>query len=216
MTVTRRMRDPGYRAAQLAGVREPHVAPFADLVDELAQGRGDVPYVAPIYGGTHARVLSLLASPGPASGGPRGSGLLSVQNDGPAAERMALLLDGAGIPVAELLTWNAYPWHLPDGESALTAARLEAGVEPLRRALALAPRITVAVLHGRKAQDSWRRLSRRHPDVAAPIRAIGTWSTADRTFMGLAARSTSPTCATPSPRWRRCCARGTQRGSAPS
>jgi len=61
------MSDPVFRADQAARLREPHVAPFADLVDELraAHPGREVPYVAPTSRGTRARVLVLHRSPAP-------------------------------------------------------------------------------------------------------------------------------------------------------
>jgi hypothetical protein len=50
------MLDPVFRRSRLDG-RLPHVAPVNALADEL---RGWVPYVAPLYGGVEARMLSVL------------------------------------------------------------------------------------------------------------------------------------------------------------
>ena len=53
----RRMADPAYRADQHARLHEPHIKPITDLVDELSNSpHGFIPYVAPSYGGEHARV----------------------------------------------------------------------------------------------------------------------------------------------------------------
>lgn len=61
------MSDAVFRADQAARLREPHVAPFADLVEELraAHPGREVPYVAPTSRGTRARVLVLHRSPAP-------------------------------------------------------------------------------------------------------------------------------------------------------
>jgi hypothetical protein len=64
------------------------------------------------------------------------------------------------------------------------AAELEAGVEPLRRLLSLLPRLRVVMLHGTSAQDSWKRLARRHPDLVSRLEVVPTFSTANRTFIG--------------------------------
>jgi hypothetical protein len=60
------MRDPDFKQEQLDGLRAPHVAPINALVDELRDpdGRGWVPYVAPVYGGIYARVLCIQSDPG--------------------------------------------------------------------------------------------------------------------------------------------------------
>jgi len=184
MSFYRRMSDRHFRDQQYSRLREPHIAPFTELVEELSTAQRPMPFIAPLYGGTEARVLSLLASPGPSTRAHSGSGMLCVENVDATAERMGHLLAEAHIPIGELLPWNAYPWYIPGAEDRPpTAAELEAGVEPLRRLLALAPRIGVAVLHGGVAQNGWRKFRNRHPGVARKIRALPTYSTADRTFV---------------------------------
>src|ERR1700751_2936908 len=95
----RRMREPAFRRSQEEGIWSPHVAPINALVDQLrAEGRGWVPYVAPIYGGIEARMLSILRDPGPmTNAADGGSGFLCLENDDPAAELFATLLAAAGI-----------------------------------------------------------------------------------------------------------------------
>ena len=157
------MSDPQFRQGQLDGLRLPHIAPVNALVDELTDsgGRGWVPYLAPAYSGVDARVLCVLRDPGPKTNDELGgSGFLSPENDDPTARRFAALLDGAGIPVSEILAWNAYRWYV-NGKP--TPAELEAGVEPLRRLLGILPRLRVIMLHGGSAQDGWKRLVRRTP-----------------------------------------------------
>lgn len=108
------MRDPAFRRSQEEGIRLPHVAPINLLVDELREeGRGWVPYVAPIYGGVKARMLSILRDPGPmtdSSG--KGSGFLCLENDDSAAERFATLLHEAGLTPDAMVPWNAHPWYI--------------------------------------------------------------------------------------------------------
>lgn len=111
----RRMRDPQFRQQQWDGRRAPHIGPINSLVDELmaSPGRAGVPYVAPVYGGVDARVLFVARDPGPMTQPELGgSGFLSLENDDASAERFAILLDDAGIPVGETLPWNAYPWYI--------------------------------------------------------------------------------------------------------
>jgi hypothetical protein len=171
------MRDPQFRQQQWDGRWAPHVAPVNALVDELIEpsGRGWVPYVAPSYGGVNARVLNIHRDPGPKTHSQYGgSGFLCVENDDASAERFATLLDGAGMPVSETLSWNAYPWYV---NRLPRAAELEAGVEPLRRLLGLLARLRVVMLHGGSAQDGWRRLARRHPDLALRFEVVPTYHT---------------------------------------
>jgi hypothetical protein len=178
------MSDPQFRQRQLDGLRLPHIAPVNALVDELSDpgGRGWVPYLAPAYGGVAARVLCVLRDPGPKTNDERGgSGFLSPENDDPTARRFAALLDGAGIPVSEILAWNAYPWYV---NAKPAPAELEVGVEPLRRLLGILPRLRVVMLHGGSAQDGWKRLARRHPGLAAGFEAIPTYHTSNQAFIG--------------------------------
>jgi hypothetical protein len=179
-----RMSDPQFRQGQLDGLRLPHIAPVNALVDELTDrsGRGWVPYLAPAYGGVDARVLCVLRDPGPKTNDELGgSGFLSPENDDPTARRFAALLDAAGIPVSEMLAWNAYPWYINHKPS---PAELEAGVEPLRRLLGILPRLRVVMLHGGTAQDGWKRLARRHSVLAAGFEAIPTYHTSNQAFIG--------------------------------
>jgi hypothetical protein len=153
------------------------------LVDELIDpsGRGWVPYVAPVYGGVNARVLCIQRDPGPKTHSQYGgSGFLCPENDDPTAERYAIQLDDAGIPVSAILGWNAYPWYI---NRSPRAAELEAGVEPLRRLLGLLPRLQVVMLHGVSARDGWRRLVRRHPEVAHQLEVVRTYHTSSKAFI---------------------------------
>src|SRR5689334_3207587 len=106
------MGNETYTQQQWADRRAPHIASVNDLIDELtaSPGRGEVPYVAPVYGGVDARVLFIARDPGPKTRREHGgSGFLSLENDDTSAGRFSALLCGAGIPVGETLPWNAYP-----------------------------------------------------------------------------------------------------------
>jgi hypothetical protein len=177
----RRMRNPAFRAAQHARKYDPHVAPINRLIDDLIEpgGRGWMPYVAPIYGGVNARVLSILRDPGPATQAEGGSGMLCVENDDATAERYATLLAEAGLPVSELVPWNAYPWYINRKPS---ASELDAGAEPLRRLIALMPRLRVVLLHGGDAQAGWRRFTRRFPGAAEGVAVVPSYHTSRQAF----------------------------------
>lgn len=185
------MRDAAFRAEQHARLHDPHVAPFTALVDELrgAPGHGWMPYVAPLYGGVHARVLSVFQDPGPKTEDGAGSGMICCENDDPSAELHATLLAEAGIPYSDVLPWNAYPWfrHRRGSTSGPSAAQLDAGVEPLRRVVALAPELRVVMLHGRVARDGWRRFRERHGVIARRLVTVETFHTSRQAFIGGAA-----------------------------
>jgi hypothetical protein len=57
--VVRQMGNETYRQQQWADRRAPHIASVNDLIDELtaSPGRGEVPYVAPVYADVDARAL---------------------------------------------------------------------------------------------------------------------------------------------------------------
>ena len=169
-----RMRDDEYRRAQREGLREPHVAPVNALVDELAAeargaGRGWVPHVAPLHGGVDARLLYLLRDPGPRVADPDrpSSGFLCVENDNGSAARLRELFGHAGVPPSATTPWNACPWLL---DHPPTAADVRTGVEPLRRLLALLPRLEVVLLLGREAQRCWDLLTAADDAPPADVR----------------------------------------------
>src|SRR2546422_9811421 len=102
------MRDPEFRRSQEKGIRLPHIRPLKALVDQLRkEGRGWVPYLAPVYGGVDAEMLAVLRDPGPMTNSAAGgSGFLCLENDDASAELYATLLDEAGIPASRMVPWN--------------------------------------------------------------------------------------------------------------
>ncbi|HEX8498664.1 MAG TPA: uracil-DNA glycosylase, partial [Actinomycetales bacterium] len=98
------------------------------------------------------------------------------ENDDETAERQAVAFAQAGIEPRDVLPWNAYPWF-KESQTALSAAELDAGVDPLLDVVELMPHLTVALLQGREAQSSWRRAIRRRPSLGrrSDIVVIGTY-----------------------------------------
>lgn len=180
----RRMRDRAFRDAQHAHLRDPHIAPFTELIDGLRHvpGRGWMPYLAPMYGGVHARVLSIFQDPGPMTEQGTGSGMLCCESDDPSAQVHASLLAEAGIPYRELLPWNAYPWYIHKQQRRVTAADLDAAADPLRRLIGLAPRLRIVMLHGGLARDGWRRFRSKCPSTARPLTVVETFHTSRTAF----------------------------------
>lgn len=104
--MTRRMRDAAFREQQVAKLRAKHIAPINKLVEELRNPTAGLwaPYVAPMYGGTNARLLSVLRDPGPKTNTAHGgSGFLCMENDDATAERIAGLFSGAGISAGDIV-----------------------------------------------------------------------------------------------------------------
>jgi hypothetical protein len=159
--MARAMRDKAYRAYQWAQRYTGRVAAVNRFIDELGAGHeaGRPPYVPPICGGVDALLLSISRDPGPKAGGITGSGFLSVENDDPSAERMGRFLRSAEIDYGRVLPWNAYPWYI---NSDPTTAQLSASVEPLRKLIALMPRLRVVTLHGAAAAKGWKLFLRQH------------------------------------------------------
>ncbi|WP_245649759.1 uracil-DNA glycosylase [Nocardia shimofusensis] len=173
--VARRMGDPEYRQEQYANRYEGRVAPINRLIDELVEESGEwMPYVAPVYGGTEARLLTLFRDPGPKTKVDKGSGMLSLENDDQSAERFLTFFEEAGMQVDDLMTWNTYPWYINRKPS---AAEIDRGLEPLERIIALLPELTVVMAHGGDAHTAWRRFERKNPAVAEKFLVIPTYHT---------------------------------------
>jgi len=158
------MAEPVFRHQQNRDRYAPHVRPINELVDELrGEGCCFVPYLAPMQGGTEARLLTLLRDPGPKTQDGTGSGFLCVENDDPSAEREAFTFAVVGISPSEFTPWNAFPWYINKNP---TSAQLKLGVEPLVRLVSMMPRLRVVMLQGGAAQAAWKHLIKLHPRFA--------------------------------------------------
>jgi hypothetical protein len=166
MVPSRLMRQARFRQQQWEHRFDGHVEPINRLVNDLrdADGRGWMPYVAPLHGGVSSGVLSLLRDPGPATQQNTGSGFLCIQNDDPTAQRQVEAFAAVGIQARDLLPWNAYPWYI---NRAPRAPELAAGVAVLKQVVQLLPDLAVVLLQGRDAQAAWRRLDRQYPGMPA-------------------------------------------------
>jgi len=203
------MSDAVFRADQAARLREPHVAPFADLVDELraAHPGREVPYVAPTSRGTRARVLVLHRSPAPSPVPPPAAAAVAAGSDQhgdqqveqqddqqgqpPAEERMLSVEgdDGASERLHGLLTDAGIdpslvlPWHaVPwtvEPSSPLSGIDAKAGRLVLARVVSLLPQLRVVVLHGREVEPVWDALATAGAAVPRGIRVERTFSTED-------------------------------------
>ena len=181
------MADHAYRAERLRQRGEGRVAPVNALVGALnaerPDGCGPIPWAAPHDGGVEAVVLTLLSNPGPAAGGPGGSGFVSVENAAPSSRRMVRVREAAGVEPEQVVVWNAVPWYVHDRLGGRTTAALRtAGVVPLHRLLALLPRLRAVVLHGGDARDGWARLLRAHPGAGDGVAVLSTWHPSNQVF----------------------------------
>jgi uracil-DNA glycosylase len=88
--------------------------------------------------------------------------MLCVENDDPAAENLANMMDAASVRANDVLLWNAYPWYINGNP---TSAQINAGLDPLYRLLDLLPHLEVVLLQGRVAQVSWERAVNARPEI---------------------------------------------------
>ena len=97
------------RELKLARLDDPHVAPLNALV-RLWRGRGRaVPWFDPDGGGTGARVLLLLESPGPATMALGERGFSSEDNPDPTARVLRAAREASPLRAVDCLRWNVVP-----------------------------------------------------------------------------------------------------------
>jgi len=177
------MTDPTFRTTQWNHRYADHIAPINHLVDDLRKDplRGWAPYVPPMYGGIHARLLSILRDPGPKTQDGTGSGFICMENDDPTAEAICNHFAAVQIDARDIVPWNAYPWYI---NRAPDAAEMTAGLEPLRRLIDLLPNLRVVMLHGGHAKTAWKKFERSYPDIVARRRlaVIPTYHTSRQAF----------------------------------
>lgn len=181
--MARLMSDIRFHDEQWQHRYDKHIPPINGFVDELCRdsGRGWVPYIAPMYGGINARLLSVLRDPGPMTQINGGSGFICMENDDATAETISKLFAEVAIDAGDILPWNAYPWYI---NRAPNVTELQAGVEPLKRIIELLPALRVVMLHGGSAQNGWKRLTRRYPNLVTvqKLHIIETFHTSRQAF----------------------------------
>lgn len=151
------MADPAFRAEQNTRIREPHIKPVNDFVDELRVLHGWTPYVAPLHGGINSRMLSMLRDPGDMTrDDSRGSGMICIENDDQTAAMQAELADSAGIDASDFMPWNSVPWYVDNRKP--TTEELHAATPSLVSLLDLLPKLEVVLLQGGEAKRAWSYL----------------------------------------------------------
>lgn len=143
--------DPAELARRRSLARGRHVAPLKPLLDAIRARHGEVPDPDPLDGGTEARLLLLLETPGPRI---RRTGFVSRDNPAETAANLFRALQAAGIARRDTLIWNAVPWVIhPEGALNRTPTRPEiaAGLTHLAPLLHGLPVLRVVVLAGRVA-----------------------------------------------------------------
>ncbi|MCV7194036.1 uracil-DNA glycosylase [Mycolicibacterium brumae] len=169
--MARKMADPEFRTQQEQNKTDPHMKRINEFVASLQDKDAGkwLPEVAPMHGGVDARVLSVLRDPGPATKKGKGPGFLCVENDDPTAERQANLFTKYGIDPRDVLPWNAYPWYIHESAKAPNAAQLEDGADVLCRLIGLLPDLRVVLLQGRHAENVWKRVLKRRPNIETEL-----------------------------------------------
>jgi uracil-DNA glycosylase len=124
-----------------------------------------VPDVDPHDGGTEARLLILLETPGPHI---HRTKIVSADNPSGTARNLRRFLGEAGLPRHERVIWNAVPWVIHGGgpNRAPRAGEVRNGLAELPGFLDLLPRLLVAVLAGRVAGMAADTVAATCPDVA--------------------------------------------------
>ena len=179
--MARRMRDQAFRQEQIDNIYSSHIKPINQLVDLLKDSEnGWMPYVAPLYGGTDARLLSILRDPGPRTQVDSGSGFICIENDDPTAELMCQMFDQFNISVSEAMLWNIYPWYINQKPS---VEQMHKGVDVLEELLNMLPNLEVVMLHGGDAKRGWKMLVKRHPHILSEqLKVIETYHTSRQAF----------------------------------
>lgn len=161
--MARRMRNQVFRQEQMDNIYSHHIKPINDLVDKLSNSENAwMPYVAPLYGGRNARLLSLLRDPGPKTQVDGGSGFICLENDDPTAELMCNMFEQYNISASEAMLWNIYPWYINQKPS---VEQIHKGVNVLEELLNFLPNLEVVMLHGGDAKRGWKMLTKAHPHI---------------------------------------------------
>lgn len=168
------MRDPEFRRLQEQGLHEPHIAPITEFIESLRTPERWLPYVAPLHGGIHARVMTVLRDPGPATRQGVGSGMLCTENDDQTAATQCHLMESAGLSPEDLTPWNAYPWYI---NRAPRTSEIREGAHVLARMLDLMPDVRVVLLTGRDAQKSWDVAVDNSPSLQLRVQSLSVLRT---------------------------------------
>ena len=142
--------DPLALAARRAALQAPALAPLRDFAAGLRAAHGPTPDFDPADGGTAARVLLLLETPGPSIGR---TGFVSADNTTGTAANLRRFLAEAGLDRRCLAIWNTVPWVIHAGGPNRAPRRDEIGrgLAALPGLLPLLPLLRCAVLSGRVA-----------------------------------------------------------------
>ncbi len=152
-------------AARRQALDAAHMQPLVAHVQRLRGiAQAGVPDFDPLDGGINAECLFLLEAPGSKA---VGSGFVSRNNPDETASNFFAANVEAGLPRSRTVTWNAIPWYIGDGQRirAAKGSDLRAAEQHLAELLVLLPRLRVAVLVGRKAQQYGKAIAKLAPSI---------------------------------------------------
>ena len=122
----------------MARIREAHVAPLNQLVDQIADARvlprSHIPYIdisIQITGGVQARALVMLDNPSTRVEAGTGSGLLSLDNDDRMARNLYEAYERHKIHWSNVLPWNAAPFPVAHRNGSSTRSERREGAHGL-------------------------------------------------------------------------------------
>lgn len=158
--------NPSVLAARIAARDVIEMQPLNRLAAILRERHGAVPDFDPLDGGTAARLLLVLETPGPGMAPTR---FVSRDNPTGTAANLRRFFDAAGIARRNSVIWNAVPWiiHAPQARNrAPRRAEIALGLQALPLLLDLLPRLAVVVLAGRVAAGAKAQIAATRPGLA--------------------------------------------------
>ncbi|GJE79091.1 uracil-DNA glycosylase family protein [Methylorubrum thiocyanatum] len=150
---------------RVAALGSAHIARLEAYAETFRASHGEVPHFDPFDGGVDARLLFLLATPGPSLAPIR---FTSRDNPTGTARTLRRLFAASTIPRRESVLWNAVPWALPRRGRTLgvpSAHDRAAARAVLPDLLDLLPRLEAVVLLGAEAGALAGRMQERVPLV---------------------------------------------------
>ena len=158
--------DPTILAARAAARGGTKVLALDRYAAALRLRHGAVPDVDPFDGGTDARLLLLLETPGPGAEPLR---FVSRDNATGTAANIRRFTAAAGLDRADTVIWNAVPWviHAPGARNRPPRrGEIAAGLAELPGFLSLLPRLVAVVLAGRVAAQARSGIAAERPNLA--------------------------------------------------
>jgi uracil-DNA glycosylase len=148
---SRSLADTDVLAERITALDASHMTALNNLVADLRRDHGDVPWFDPFDGGSDARLLVVMETPGPSMAAVR---FTSRDNATGTARNLRGFFEAAGIDRRDTALWNAVPWVIPRRDGRMRPPTLrEAAVARawIPALLARLPRLRAILLAGRVA-----------------------------------------------------------------